>query len=65
MGGTKTTPAELEAMFKALKQNELLMPTRLLTGYIPGAEALSVIGRIAKKLKEEKPELIYLLDRVY
>ncbi|KXN91122.1 Putative pyridoxal kinase C6F6.11c [Leucoagaricus sp. SymC.cos] len=63
-GGTETTAAELDDMFEALEQNELLLPTRLLTGYIPGAESLSAIGRIAKKLKEEKPEVIYLLDPV-
>lgn len=52
-------------MFEALEQNELLMPTRLLTGYIPGAELLSAVERIARKLKKEKPDLIYLLDRAY
>jgi pyridoxine kinase len=50
-------------MFKVLEQNELLMPTRLLTGYIPGAESLSAVERITKKLKAEGPGLIYLLDR--
>ena len=31
-GGTKTTAAELNAMFESMERNELLMPTRLLTG---------------------------------
>lgn len=52
-------------MFEALERNRLLLPTRLLTGYNPGAEPLSAVGRLAKKLKEEKPGLIYLLDRAY
>lgn len=32
-------------------------------GYIPGAEALSAIHKLAEKLKHSKPNLIYLLDR--
>lgn len=31
-GGTKTTAEELNAMFESMEYNELLMPTRLLTG---------------------------------
>jgi hypothetical protein len=78
-GGTKTTAEELNAMFESMEYNELLMPTRLLTGiddfsflpnyftifigYIPGAESLSAIHKIAEKLKHSKPNLIYLLDR--
>ena len=31
-GGTKTTAAELNATFESMEHNELLMPTRLLTG---------------------------------
>ena len=85
-GGTKTTAAELNATFESMEHNELLMPTRLLTGiddffwifkldfffallstifigYIPGAEALSAIHKLAEKLKRSKPNLIYLLDR--
>jgi pyridoxine kinase len=31
-GGTKTTAAELNATFESMEENELLMPTRLLTG---------------------------------
>ena len=33
-GGTKTTAAELNAMFESMEHNELLMPTRLLTGML-------------------------------
>ncbi|KAH9479249.1 Putative pyridoxal kinase C6F6.11c [Psilocybe cubensis] len=63
-GGTKTTAAELNSMFEIMEHNELLRPTRLLTGYIPGAEALSAVEKLAKKLKHSKPSLIYLLDPV-
>ncbi len=62
-GGTKTTATELNAVFDALEKNEMLTPIRLLTGYIPGAEALVAIERVARKLKKSRPELIYLLDR--
>ncbi|EKM81556.1 hypothetical protein AGABI1DRAFT_105107 [Agaricus bisporus var. burnettii JB137-S8] len=64
VGGTKTSAKELENIFKILEENELLAPTRLLTGYIPDAESLSAVNRIVQKLKEERPGLIYLLDPV-
>jgi len=63
-GGTKTTAAELDSVFDVLEKNEMLAPTRLLTGYIPGAEALLAVERIAQKLKKTRPDLIYLLDPV-
>lgn len=80
-GGSKTTAAELNSIFESMEQNELLMPTRLLTGtsieilrayhapiyalsgYIPGAEALSAVEKLATKLKHARPSLTYLLDR--
>ncbi|KAF5340954.1 hypothetical protein D9611_005844 [Ephemerocybe angulata] len=63
-GGSKTTAAELNSIFASMEQNELLMPTRLLTGYIPGAEALSAVEKLASKLKHARPSLTYLLDPV-
>ncbi|KIK04610.1 hypothetical protein K443DRAFT_92818 [Laccaria amethystina LaAM-08-1] len=63
-GGTKTTAAELNSIFDGMETNELLMPTRLLTGYIPGAEALTAVAQLAQKLKATKEGLIYLLDPV-
>lgn len=50
-------------MFGALEENEILSPTRLLTGYIPGAEALLAVERVARKVKKTRRDLIYLLDR--
>ncbi|KAL1737857.1 Ribokinase-like protein [Schizophyllum fasciatum] len=47
-----------------MENNELLAQDRLLTGYIPGAEALSAVADFATKLKERKPNAIYLLDPV-
>ncbi|KAJ7460735.1 Ribokinase-like protein [Mycena latifolia] len=64
LGGTKTTAAELTAIFQSLERNHLLLPDRLLTGYIPGAEGLSAVADLVDKLKSEKSDLIYLLDPV-
>ncbi|KAF9479560.1 bud site selection protein 16 [Pholiota conissans] len=63
-GGSKTTAAELNAIFETMEHNELLMPTRLLTGYIPGAEALTAVERLACRVKHARPNLVYLLDPV-
>ncbi|GLB41565.1 putative ribokinase-like protein [Lyophyllum shimeji] len=63
-GGTKATAAELNAVFESMERNELMVPTRLLTGYVPGAEGLSAVAGLARKLRSEKPDLIYLLDPV-
>ncbi|OCH89801.1 Ribokinase-like protein [Obba rivulosa] len=63
-GGTRATAAELDGIFESMEQNGLLLPDRLLTGYIPGAEALSAVMSVAKKLRERNPDLLYLLDPV-
>ncbi|KAK2464041.1 hypothetical protein APHAL10511_003985 [Amanita phalloides] len=63
-GGTKTSPEELNGIFNAMSQNELLRPTRLLTGYIPGGTSLSAVADLARKLKSQNPHLIYILDPV-
>ncbi|KAG2011990.1 bud site selection protein 16, variant 2 [Coprinopsis cinerea AmutBmut pab1-1] len=47
-----------------MEENELLLPSRLLTGYIPGAEALTAVEKLASKLKHVRPNMIYLLDPV-
>lgn len=64
MGGTKATAEELERMFSVMEQNGLLRPTRILTGFIFGAEALSVVARIVTKLLQNDPNIVYLLDPV-
>lgn len=63
-GGSRATAAELTAVLENMERNNLLQPERLLTGYIPGSEALSVVLSLAQKLREKNPELIYLLDPV-
>ncbi|KAJ3853696.1 Ribokinase-like protein [Lentinula lateritia] len=62
-GGSKTSAAELESIFQAMEFNELLRPTRVLTGYIPDAEALTAVARLVEKLRKQNPELIHMLDR--
>lgn len=63
-GGPRATAAELTSIFGLMEQNGLLRPERLLTGYIPGGEALSAVLSLARSLREKNPELIYLLDPV-
>ena len=46
-----------------MEANELLAPGRLLTGYVPGAEATAAVTALARRLRARDPELIYLLDR--
>ncbi|CCM01328.1 uncharacterized protein FIBRA_03377 [Fibroporia radiculosa] len=63
-GGTRTTAAELSGIFGLMEKNELLLCERLLTGYVPGAEALSAVLGLAAKMRRQNTELIYLLDPV-
>ncbi|KAJ7623606.1 Ribokinase-like protein [Roridomyces roridus] len=64
LGGTRSTAAELGQIFESLEQNLLLLPDRLLTGYIPGAEGLTAVADLVEKLKSKRPDIIYLLDPV-
>ncbi|KAH9074796.1 Ribokinase-like protein [Lactarius deliciosus] len=57
-GGTKASAEELDAMFSAMKQNGLLRPTRILTGFVFGAEALSVVARSVTKLLQDDPQIL-------
>ncbi|KAH0836853.1 Ribokinase-like protein [Lanmaoa asiatica] len=63
-GGTKTTAEELARIFDAMQQTGVLVPDRLLTGYIPSAESLGSVHELVKKLRISNPSLIYLLDPV-
>ncbi|KAH9962620.1 Ribokinase-like protein [Russula dissimulans] len=64
IGGTKATAEELERMFSVMQQNGLLKPARILTGFIYGAEALTVVARTVTKLLHHDPQILYLLDPV-
>ncbi|KAI0058966.1 Ribokinase-like protein [Artomyces pyxidatus] len=63
-GGVKAKAHELTEIFSAMEANGFLRPSRLLTGFIPGAESLLVVSDVAAKLLEEYPQLIWLLDPV-
>ncbi|KAJ3735116.1 Ribokinase-like protein [Lentinula guzmanii] len=63
-GGSKMSAEELDSIFEAMEVNELLSPSRLLTGYIPNAQALTAVARLVGKLRKRQPDLIYLLDPV-
>ncbi|GHJ87807.1 hypothetical protein NliqN6_4209 [Naganishia liquefaciens] len=68
--GNKTSPEQLTAVFSGLEVNGLGRWAKVLTGYIPGASALSVVGDEVRKLKDRaqsgsyQEEVIYLLDPV-
>ncbi|KAK0746123.1 Ribokinase-like protein [Schizothecium vesticola] len=49
--GTKTTAQEISDLFRGLKQSYLDDFDMMLSGYVPGAEALEAVGAIAKELK--------------
>ncbi|WWC89185.1 pyridoxal kinase [Kwoniella dendrophila CBS 6074] len=62
--GHKTTPEQLGAIFEGLTTNGLVAHSRILTGYVPGAEALKVVAEQIRKMKEANPERLYVLDPV-
>lgn len=61
--GYKVTAAQLDAIFEGLWTNGLVNYARVLTGYIPGAEALAAVSKQVQRMKKERGDLIYLLDR--
>jgi pyridoxal kinase len=61
--GHKTTPEQLAAIFEGLATNGLITHSRVLTGYVPGAAALQVVGEQIEKMKKDNPDCIYVLDR--
>ncbi|KAF8595137.1 Ribokinase-like protein [Ceratobasidium sp. AG-I] len=63
-GGSKTDGAQLQDIFSVLEKNEFTQINALLSGYIPGAEALSVMAEFATYLRAKNPELLFVLDPV-
>ena len=51
-------------IFEALEANGLLRHTQLLTGYVPGAEALEAVSTIVDRMRASNDRLIYVLDPV-
>ncbi|KAG8901798.1 putative pyridoxal kinase [Tulasnella sp. 403] len=64
VGGSKTDARDLRAICDALEANGLMRPSRMITGYIPGGDALRAVVNIVRKQKATFPELVYLLDPV-
>ncbi|BGO93571.1 Putative pyridoxal kinase [Rhodotorula toruloides] len=63
-GGSKFDAAHLEDVFSALDANGLLRQSHVLTGYVPGADALKVVVRAVDRLRAINPSLVYILDPV-
>ncbi|KAF4122407.1 pyridoxine kinase [Geosmithia morbida] len=66
--GTKVTAQEISELYQGLKQSYLDDFDMMLSGYIPGAEAVGAVGAIAKDLKaraEKSPgSFFWVLDPV-
>jgi len=53
----------LDAVFEGLETNGLGHYDKILTGYVPGAEALEVVEKRIKAMMDRDPEITYILDR--
>ncbi|WVO15079.1 pyridoxal kinase [Cryptococcus depauperatus] len=62
--GYKTSPEQILAIFNGLTTNGLLTHSKVLTGYVPSAEALKVVAQGIQRMKEDDEKLVYLLDPV-
>lgn len=54
--GFRTTGEQITELYEGLKMNGNDDFGMLLTGYVPGAEGVEAVGRIAKDLKEKMKE---------
>jgi pyridoxine kinase len=63
--GTKSTAQEITALYEGLQSAYLDDFDMMLSGYIPGAEAVNAMGAIAKALKEKnRDKFFWVLDPV-
>ncbi|KAI8316259.1 putative pyridoxal kinase [Colletotrichum sp. SAR11_59] len=64
--GTKVSAQEIRDLFEGLKQSYLDDFDMMLSGYIPGAEAVMAVGDIAKELKAKSGDgsFFWVLDPV-
>jgi pyridoxine kinase len=46
-----------------LETNGLAEYDKILTGYVPGAEALEVVEKRIQAMKDRNPDIVYILDR--
>lgn len=66
--GSRVTAQEITDLYDGLKQSYLDDFDMMLSGYIPGAEAVAAVGDIAKQLKEKTKDtpgrFFWVLDPV-
>jgi len=66
--GSRVSAQEITDLYRGLKESYLDDFDMMLSGYVPGAEALEAVGRIAQELKEKgkaKPgSFFWVLDPV-
>lgn len=62
--GDKLGSDTLWSLIDGLDKNELLGYTHLLTGYMGSADTLEMIVKVATKLKQLNPDLVYVCDPV-
>ncbi|KAK9465286.1 Ribokinase-like protein [Lipomyces arxii] len=62
--GTRITGPEMRALFEGLKTNSLAEYDVVLTGYVPGAEAVAEAGKVVGELREQNSDLVWVLDPV-
>jgi pyridoxine kinase len=55
----------LSDVFEGLETNGLANYTKILTGYVPGAEALEVVEKRIRAMLKRDPGIIYVLDRKF
>jgi pyridoxine kinase len=61
--GQKTGVDVLDALLDGLRTNGIDDYTKILTGYVPGAEALEVVEKHVRSMMDVRPETVYILDR--
>jgi len=64
VAGQKLGADQLDELYDALKRNELLNYTHLLTGYVSNKSFLNKLADIIDELKAANPDMIYLCDPV-
>ena len=55
----------MNEVFEGLEINGLAEYDKILTGYVPGAEALEVVEKRIQAMMERDPEIVYILDRKF
>ncbi|HKJ61604.1 MAG TPA: pyridoxal kinase, partial [Hyphomicrobiales bacterium] len=64
--GERLGAEQLDAMLQALEANGFLQDvTAIFTGYLPGAEHVSLAARWIGRLKSERPGIVYCCDPIF